>query len=147
MMQLPGSAPFTILGSGITADQLWMDVIAENLANANSTAGPGGTPYRQQEVLLAPGASASGASFGSSLTTALGVHVSQLVSSSSPFPLQYDPGAPGANAAGYVPTSNVNPVEQMTNLVVASQSFDANVSALSVTENTSAAALKILQGL
>jgi flagellar basal-body rod protein FlgC len=134
---------FGILGSGLSADTLWMDVIAENLANANTTVTPAGTPYRQQEVVLAPGAP----SFQASLAGALGVHVAAIVSDPSPFRLVYDPGAPGANAQGYVRYPNVNPVTQMTDLVAASQSFDANVSALAVAENTAQASLKILQGI
>ena len=132
MIEPSGLSTFHISGSGLTADQLWMDVIAENLANANSTNGPGGKPYSAQEVVLTPGSGGtvttgaplsgtpSGSSFGSNLTAAMGVHVSQVVSSTAPFPLQYDPGAPGANAQGYVAMPNVNPVVEMSNLVVAS---------------------------
>jgi flagellar basal-body rod protein FlgC len=144
MGPLSAFSTFNILGSGITADSLWLDVIAGNLANANTTVTPGGGPYRREEVIMAPG---TGATFAGSLSAAMGVHVAAIVGDPSPFRLVYDPGAPGANAQGYVAMPNVNPVVEMTDLVAASQSFDANVSALSVAESTTQSALKIMQGV
>ena len=149
MGPLSAFSTFNILGSGLTANSLWMDVIAENLANANTTVTPGGGPYRRQEVVMAAGSGGNGgaSSFAGSLGAAMGVHVTAIVPDPSPFRVAYDPGAPGANAQGYVQLPNVNPVVEMTDLVVASQSFDANVSALSVAESTTQSALKIIQGV
>jgi flagellar basal-body rod protein FlgC len=151
MGPLSAFSTFNILGSGLTANSLWMDVIAENLANANTTVTPGGGPYRRQEVVMAAGPGGGGAggasSFAGTLGAAMGVHVAAIVPDPSPFRVVYDPGAPGANAQGYVTLPNVNPVVEMTDLVVASQSFDANVSALSVAESTTQSALKIMQGV
>lgn len=143
MNPLGAFTAYDILGSGLTANQLWMNVIAENLANAETTVTPAGGPYRRQEVILAPG---TGTSFAANLSSALGVHVAAIVPDPSPLRPVYDPGSPLANAQGYVMMPNVNPVTEMTDLVAASQSFDANVSALSVAENSTQAAFKILQG-
>jgi flagellar basal-body rod protein FlgC len=146
MGPLSPTSNFTILGSGLAADSLWMNVIAENLANANTTVTPGGGPYRRQEVVLAAGTGTGSGSFQANLGEAMGVHVAAIVNDPSPLRVTYDPGAPGANAQGYVQLPNVNPVVEMSDLVVASQSFDANVSALALAENTNQTALHIIQG-
>ncbi len=139
----------SISGSGITANRLWMNVIAENLANAQSTVTPQGGPYRSQSVVMAEGM-APAAGFGQTLAraaTAPGVHVARIVTSPAPLRLVYDPASPLANAAGYVKKPNVNQVTQLTDMMVASQSYDANVTALSDAEAADQAALKMGQGV
>lgn len=150
-----------ITGSGLTADRLWMDVIATNLANVNTLETPQGGPYRREEVILTPQPSGGAQSFGAALTSALGlgtgtptqatagqgVQVSGIVQDPSPFPLQYDPSSPAANAQGYVRTPNVNEVTEMTDLAAASESYDANASALGIEEQTAAKILNLGQGV
>lgn len=138
-----------ISGSGITADRLWMDVIASNLANMNTTRTPQGGPYRREEVILEPGAPAGG--FAQALAGAMGaepagVQVAAVVQDPSPFPLVYDPSSPDANAQGYVRMPNVNEVTEMTDLVAASQNYDANATALGLEEQAAQKALAIGQG-
>lgn len=149
-----------ISGSGLTADRLWMDVIASNLANMNTVETPQGGPYRAEQVVMAPEAGTL-ASFGQALTSALGVgspgsqaasvgqgvEVTQIVQDPSPFPLEYDPSSPAANAQGYVRMPNVNEVTEMTDLAAASQSYDANASALGIEEQTDGKLLSIGQGV
>lgn len=137
---------FSVSGSGLTADRLWMSVIAENLANSQTTVTPQGGPYRRQEVVFAAGET-PGTGFSASLSRAMGVRVAAIVPDPSPLPQVYDPSSPQANPQGYVTMPNVNPVKEMTDLVVASQSYNANVSALSTEESTDQAAFKILQGV
>ena len=138
---LAGPGALGISGSGITADRLWMDVIAENLANMDSTQTPGGGPYRRLEVVLAPSGGFAQALAGA----AQGVEVAAVVPDPSPFPMRYDPGAPGANAQGYVAMPNVNEVTEMTDLTAASQSYDANATALGVEAQAAQTALSMAQ--
>jgi flagellar basal-body rod protein FlgC len=142
-----GTGAIDLSASGITADRLWMDVIAENLANMDSVAAPGGGPYRRQEVVLAP-APAEPLAFGEALSGAIrasGVEVAAVIGDPSPFPLKYDPGAPGANAQGYVAMPNVNEVTEMTDLAAASQSYNANATALGVEVQADQTALSVAQ--
>src|SRR5919201_980188 len=87
-----------VSASGMTAERLRMDVIAENLANADTTRGPDGKPYRRKEVVL---------SFDQALD---GVKVAGIAEDASPPRKVYDPGHPDADAQGYVSLPNVEPV-------------------------------------
>src|SRR5262249_40778383 len=132
---------------------LRMDVVAENLANANSTRDVNGQPYRRQEVQLqqAPG----GPTFGQTLDAAIdaaggqtapgGVRVTGIVSDTNPPRRVYDPGTPDANAQGYVLLPNVNSVEEMTDLIDASRAYEANVTAMQTDKTMFAKTLSILQ--
>jgi len=132
---------FDVSASGLTADQEWLNVVAENLANMNTTITAAGTPYQQEAVVMAPGST-----FAQQLQGA-GVHVAAIVQSNAPFPLQYDPQSPLANAQGFVRQSNVNEVAQMTDLTAASASYQANVTAMSIEEADAQQAQRILQSL
>ena len=108
-----------ISGTGLTAQRLRMDVTAENLANAQST------NYRRKEVVLAQG------TFGDALDAASrGVEVAGVVQDASPGKRVYDPGNPAADAQGYVTMPNVDSVTEMVDLISASRSYEANVTAL-----------------
>ena len=103
----------TISSTGMSAERLRMDVIAENLANADTTRTQGGGPYRRQEVVLAAGGTVS---FGDVLG---GVQVAGIVSDPTPPRKVYDPGHPDADKNGYVTMPNVNPVNEMVDLITA----------------------------
>lgn len=113
-----------IAASGMTAERLRMDVIAENLANAESTRGADGQPYRRKEVVLGE---AGGSSFADVLA---GVRVKQVAEDQSPGRKVYDPTHPDADAQGYVTMPNVNTVTEMTDLITATRGYEANVQAL-----------------
>jgi flagellar basal-body rod protein FlgC len=126
-----------IAASGLTAERVRMDVTSENLANAQTTDGPGGQPYRRQDVVLQQ----VGGGFGSTLAGAMGVSapggsapggvtVAGIVNDPTPDQLVYDPGHPGANAQGYVRMPNVNSVTEMTDLISESDSYQADVTAM-----------------
>jgi flagellar basal-body rod protein FlgC len=124
-----------ISASGLTAERMRMDVTAENLANAQSTRGADGQPYRRKEVVLQQ--RDGGTTFGSMLNTAMGssdgangVEVAGIVEDETDFRLVYDPGHPDANAEGYVEMPNVNPVTEMVDLISASRAYEANVTAM-----------------
>jgi flagellar basal-body rod protein FlgC len=139
-----------ISASGLTAERLRMDVTAENLANAQTTRGANGQPYRRKEVVLqeAPG------SFGASLSRAMGggagasgggVQVAGVVEDSSPLKRVYDPGHPDADAQGYVSMPNVDTVTEMVDLISASRAYEANVTAMNAAKQMFAHTLELLR--
>jgi flagellar basal-body rod protein FlgC len=119
---------FDVAGSALSAESERLNVTASNLANANSTTGPDGQPYRAKEVVFAVkplggASSASGQQVG-------GVQVTKLIDDPTPMKTTYDPSNPAANAQGYVTMPNVNPVEETVNMISASRSYQANVETL-----------------
>ena len=115
-----------ISASGLAAERTRMNVAASNLANAQTTQAAGGGPYRRRDVVLsavdAPGA--AGAPFAQAVRA---VSVAQIAQDTAPPRLEYDPGHPQADAQGYVAYPNVNPVEEMVNMISASRSYQNNV--------------------
>jgi flagellar basal-body rod protein FlgC len=112
-----------VSATGMTASQLWMDVVSSNLANADSTKSADGGPYRRKEIVL----SEASPSFGEVLG---GVQVDGIVDDPSPPKMVYDPGNPEANKQGYVAMPNVNPVTEMVDLIAASRGYESNVTAM-----------------
>src|SRR4051812_11414494 len=104
-----------VSATGLTAERLRMDVTAENLANAQTTRGADGQPYRRKEVVLGEMPSSGG--FGSQLAKAMGpaggVQVEAITQDATPGKLVYDPGHPDADAKGYVRMPNVDTVAEM----------------------------------
>ncbi len=113
---------FDIAGSAMTAQSMRLNVTASNMANADSVAGPDGKPYRAKQVVFQAKPLNSAMAKGTS-----GVVVAKVVDDPSPMKLIYDPKSPYANAQGYVTMPNVNVVEEMTNMISASRSYQANV--------------------
>ncbi len=137
-----------ISASGLTAQRLRMDVTSANLANAQSTRTPAGGPYRRQDVVLQE--SSGDGSFAGALTGALrggepaGVEVAAIVPDPTPLRRVYEPGSPGADAQGYVQMPNVNPVEEMTDLIDASRTYQANVTAMQTTKQVFSKTIELL---
>ena len=119
------SQAMQIAAAGMKAQGVRMRLVAQNLANADSTAlGPGGTPYRRQTI-----------TFHNALDRELGVELVEAGHAGvdrSPFPLRHDPGHPAADADGYVLMPNVNPLFEVMDLREAQRSFEANLNALSL---------------
>jgi len=140
-----------ISASGMSAERLRMDVIAENLANADTTRGPNGGPYRRKEVVLQE--NGGGTSFAATLQGAQGgggqagggVQVAGIVNDPSPMKRVYDPGHPDADAQGYVTMPNVEPVTEMVDLITASRGYEANVQALTASKQMFTRTLDILR--
>ena len=112
-----------IASSGMAAQRLRAQLVATNLANAETTRTPQGGPYRRKDAVFQTallGATADG-------MPVTGVQVAGIQASSEPFVTKYEPGHPDADANGIVSYPNVNPVEEMVNLTEASRGFDANV--------------------
>lgn len=124
-----------ISSSGMTAQRLRMDTIASNIANSQSTRTPQGGPYRRKEVI-----------FASILTRkkeAMGVKVVDIVSDDSPLRLIYNPQHPDANPAGYVAMPNVNIITEMIDMISATRSYEANITAFKSAQIMADKALEI----
>lgn len=134
--------------SGLSAERLRMDVVAENLANAQTTRGADGQPYRRKVVVLQEDA---GSTFGATLDGALkgsrpgGVKVTQIAQDATPNRLVYDPGHPDADARGYVSMPNVQPVTEMVDLITASRGYEANVTVMQTAKQMFSKTLEILR--
>lgn len=143
-----------ISASGLTAERLAMDVIANNIANAQTTHTPQGGPFKRQLVVFAqkqadaqngavpdpvPG-EASGA--GTSLD---GVQAVGIVQDNSPDRLVYEPGNPDADANGYVHYPNIQVVKEMVDLMAASRAYEANVTAIQQAKNLDGEVLNVLR--
>jgi flagellar basal-body rod protein FlgC len=127
-----------ISATGMAAERLRMDVIASNLANAQSTRGAGGQPYRRKEVVLQEGQPSFDQVLG-------GVQVAGVVDDPSPLRRLYDPGHPDADAQGYVTMPNVNPVTEMVDLISSSRGYEANVTAMNAAKQMFSKTFDILR--
>jgi len=137
-----------ISASALTAERLRMDVVAENLANAQTTRGADGQPYRRKAVVLQERA----ASFGASLSAAMsdgtnggGVEVAGIAEDQTPLKRVYDPGHPDADAEGYVSMPNVDTVTEMVDLIGASRAYEANVTAMQAAKQMFSKTLELLR--
>ncbi|MDH4121069.1 MAG: flagellar basal body rod protein FlgC [Deltaproteobacteria bacterium] len=133
--------------SGLSAQRFRMNVIAGNIANAQTTRTPEGGPYRRRDVVF--GALPAQRSFEEELRSKTGpdesLHVKVLGVSVDERPpiLKYDPSHPDANEQGYVAMPNINPTEEMVNLMMASRSYEANVASFNATKTMAMKALEI----
>jgi flagellar basal-body rod protein FlgC len=117
--------------SGLTAQRQRVEVSSANLANSQTTRTEEGGPYRRKDVVFQT------SSFQDSLGSAMnegvrGVEVSGMQDDMSPFDCRYEPGHPDADKEGYVSYPNVNPMEEMANLVEASRTYEANIAAIGI---------------
>ena len=142
----------SISASALTAERTRMDVTAENLANAQTTRTDAGGAYRRKVVVLAQDgavASSFGAQLGkamaSSSTTGGGVKVAAITEDVTPLKTVYDPGHPDADASGYVQLPNVEPVEEMVDLITESRAYEANVTAMQTAKTMFSRTLDLLR--
>jgi flagellar basal-body rod protein FlgC len=136
-----------ISATGLSAERVRVNLAASNLANAESTRGPDGLPYRRLDPVLeaspfeaelgaagAAGAPASGLS---------GVRVARIAEDTSPGKQVYNPAHPDANADGFVTLPNVNPIHEVVNLISAQKAYDANATAVDTLKGMAQRALDI----
>jgi len=147
-----------ISASGLSAERLRMDVIANNVANANATRGPDGLPYRRKHVVFAPrtamgGNSNIGIGFmgtalfsGSVVRLGEGVKVTGIFDDPRPFRKTYEPGHPDADADGFVLYPNFNIAEEMVNMITASRAYEANLAVIQTAKSMALQSLAMLQG-
>ena len=137
--------------SGLTAERLRMDVISNNIANANTTRTAEGGAYHRRYVVFEPREEDIN-SFSSILAGAMrpenknkqrgkGVRAVRIETDNSQGPLVYDPGHPDANAEGYLERPNVNVVGEMVDMITASRGYEANVTVIQAAKSMAAKAL------
>lgn len=119
---------FNIAGSGMTAQAQRLNVVASNLANVDSATGADGQPYRAKQVVFSTKAMGADGQGGA------GVKVAAVVEDTAPLKLVYDPKHPLANEQGYVSMPNVNPVDEMVNMISASRSYQNNAEVLNTSK-------------
>lgn len=138
---------FRISGSGMTAQRARMNSIASNIANINTTQTPEGGPYRRKDVVFEaiPDSQSFGDIIGANDPKAdfNRVQVSDVVYDKKAPLLKFEPNHPDANEEGYVAYPNVNLMEEMTNMIQASRSYEANVQAIQATKDMALSALEI----
>jgi flagellar basal-body rod protein FlgC len=129
---------FKVAGSAVSAQSQRLNVVASNLANADTVAGPDGQAYKARQVV-----------FQTQLLGELGaagVTVSTVTEDNSPGRRVHDPKHPQADAEGYVTYSNVNPVEEMVNMISASRSYQNNVEVMNTAKSLLQKTLQMGQG-
>jgi flagellar basal-body rod protein FlgC len=119
---------FDVAGSAMAAQSQRMNVTASNLANADSVVSPDGQAYRAKQVIFGMAPTPGQSDVG-------GVQVRGVMEDPSPPRMVHNPTHPMANAEGYVVMPNVNPVEEMVNMISASRSYQANVEVLNSAKN------------
>ncbi|MCH5274053.1 MAG: flagellar basal body rod protein FlgC, partial [Lachnospiraceae bacterium] len=142
-----------VSASGMSAQRTRMDIISQNLANVNTTRDENGKPYRRQTVVFAEKNDSNFESILRSMQTGItrrtdpfgdGVKITGIAEDHvTPMKMVYDPAHPDADADGYVTMPNVNTVTEMTNLIDATRSFEANVTAFNATKNMALKALEL----
>ena len=125
--------------SALDAQRARMETAVSNLANAESTRGPNGEPYRRREVLLE-------ANSGNPLpgqVDAAGVKVAGIVEDQTPFRRRYEPSHPDADADGFVAVPNVDVPEEMVDMLGAARAYQANLTAIGLIRDTIQRALEL----
>ncbi|HMM21553.1 MAG TPA: flagellar basal body rod protein FlgC [Selenomonadales bacterium] len=131
--------------SGLTAERLRLDVISNNIANANTTRTAEGGPYRRQMVVFEPRAKTNAFSqmLAREMDPGQGVRVVGITKDESPFKMVYDPSHPDANQDGYVEMPNINIVAEMVDMITATRAYEANVTAVNSAKSMAMKALDI----
>ncbi|MBR2409964.1 MAG: flagellar basal body rod protein FlgC [Lachnospiraceae bacterium] len=150
-MSLMGS--LNVSASGMSAQRTRMDIISQNIANVNTTRDENGDVYRRQTVVFAEKNDSNFESILTAMQTGIsrktdplgdGVKITGIAEDHvTPMKMVYDPAHPDADEDGYVTMPNVNTVTEMTNLIDATRSFEANVTAFNATKNMALKGLEI----
>ena len=140
-----------VSASGLSAERLAMDVIANNIANVNTTRTAEGGPFKRQLVVFAqknePSADAARAvdDAGDPARSQAGVQVMQIANDAGPDKLVYDPSHPDADPNGYVHMPNIDVVKEMVDMIAASRAYEANVTAIQEARTMGSSTLGILK--
>lgn len=137
-----------VSGSALQAERIRAEVVAANMANAETTRTSEGGPYRRQQVVFsseAPEQSFASQLVGQADPVTGGVQVSAIVADSTPPLRRYDPGHPDADQDGYVAYPDINPVTEMVDLMGATRSYGLNSSAVQAEKSMVSASLDILK--
>jgi flagellar basal-body rod protein FlgC len=120
-----------------------MNVIASNLANASTTKTPEGGPYKRRDVVFESVPASFETALSARMEGAKGVRVAEVTEDERSPRMVYDPSHPDANKDGYVAFPNVNVIEEMTNMMAATRSYESNVAAINAAKSMSMKALEI----
>jgi flagellar basal-body rod protein FlgC len=132
--------------SGMTAQRIRMNLISSNLANVNTTRTEEGGPYKRKEPIFAavPNENSFNNVLKNSMDSSLNqVKVLNIVEDKRKAISKYEPGHPEANEQGYVEMPNINVIEEMVNMMMASRSFEANIAAINASKKMAVKALEI----
>ena len=133
-----------VSASGLTAQRKRMEVLVSNLVNANTTQPADKEPFRRKDVIFT--ATSPPLSFGDAFEDAVqGVEISRIVTDSSEPIKRYEPGHPNADKDGYVTYPNVNPMEEMVNILSATRSYEANLQAVTMAKEMQQKTLEIIK--
>lgn len=136
-----------VSSSGMAAQRMRMNTISSNIANINTTRTPEGGPYRRKDVVVE--AMPDAKSFGDIIMSSdprsdvQRVQVVDVVSDTKAPIMKYEPNHPDANEEGYVAYPNINHMEEMANMIMATRLYEANVSALQASKDMAASALEL----
>jgi flagellar basal-body rod protein FlgC len=133
---------FDVASSAISAQSQRLNVVASNLSNVDTVAGPDGSAYKARQVVFQSALMGSGAQRDGSI----GVRVSTIAENDTPGRRVLDPKHPSADAEGYVTYSNVNPVEEMVNMISASRSYQNSVEVMNTARSLLQKTLQMGQG-
>jgi flagellar basal-body rod protein FlgC len=132
---------FNVAGSAVSAQSQRLNVVASNLANADTVAGPDGSAYKARQVVFQTELMGAQGDAGSA-----GVRVSTISEDQTAGRRVHDPKHPGADAEGYVTYSNVNAVEEMVNMISASRSYQNNIEVMNTAKTLLQKTLQLGQG-
>ncbi len=140
-----------VSGSALSAERQRAEVVAANMANAETTRTPEGGPYRRKQVVFSSAPSNpfrmmlvnSGGESGNANTSA--VRVSKVVEDPTAPLMRYEPGNPDANKEGYVAYPNINPMQEMADLMDAVRAYQLNASAITASKQIITGAIDILK--
>jgi flagellar basal-body rod protein FlgC len=136
-----------VSSSGLTAQRRRLEVLVSNLVNANTTAPAGQAPFRRKDVVftaMSPDQS-FGNAFDDAMSSVRGVEISKVIADQGEPIKRYEPGHPNADKDGYVLYPNINPMEEMVNVMSATRSYEANVQAVTATKDMAQKTLEILR--
>ena len=136
---------FDVASSAISAQSQRLNVVASNLSNADTVAGPDGAAYKARQVVFQTALMGGGGAPGAR-DASIGVRVSTIAEDNTPGRRVNDPKHPSANAEGYVTYSNVNPVEEMVNMISASRSYQNSVEVMNTARSLLQKTLQMGQG-
>lgn len=127
-----------VSSSGLTAERIRMDLISQNITNANTTRTEEGGPYKRKTLVVSEN------KFSDILNSKLsGVKVDKIAEDNTGFTKVHDPSNPDADEDGYVMMPNVNIVEEMVNMITASRAYEANITAMNTTKSMALKAINI----
>lgn len=136
------NSAISVAASALASERTRIEVAVSNLANAESTRGPDGQPYRRRDVVLSTDET-DGFSGTLGRVASVGVRVAAIEEDTAPARRRFDPSHPDADQEGYVALPNVNPAEEMVDMVSAARAYQANLTAINLIRDLVQRALEL----